>query len=166
MPISEELKRIYASAPSDVTYVDTLSFSHSQFTQLWSITNHVKPMRYFLESGRLERFINVPFEFSLPASNTQGNQDLSFAICNVGREIMDEVENEVSFPQEPIQVKYRVYTDKEDTYPETNPPLTLSVTQVSFSLQTITANARRFDMLNYPFPNLYYELKNFPGLRR
>lgn len=166
MPISEELKRVYSSAPSDVTYIDSLMFEHSLFTQTWAIINHVKSIRFRLEDDTYQEFIPIPFEFQLPPNNTQGNQDLSFAICNIGREIMDEIEAAVSLPNEPVKCFYRVYLDQPDTYPQNDPPVELALSQVNFSLTTITASARRFDMLNYPFPRVYYETRFFPGLLR
>lgn len=166
MPISEELKRIYSSAPSDLIYINSLTFIHPAFDQAWYIIDHVHSMRFRLEDDSYQTFIPVPFEFKLPPSNTQGNQDLSFSLCNIGREMMDQVEAAIQIPETPIACFYRVFLNQADTYPQNDPPLELTISQVNFTLSTMTASARRFDMLNFPFPTVYYELDRFPGLRR
>lgn len=167
MPISEELKRIYSSAPNDVSYVNTLMFEHSLFSQVWAICDYKEPIRFQIGIGKkFETFLPIPFSFVLPPNNTQGNQDLSFAICNIGREIMEEVEAAVANPSIPIKCTYRVYLDEPDTAPQNDPPIELSISQINFTLDTVSATARRFDMLNYTFPNVYYQTKDFPGLKR
>lgn len=165
MPISEDLKRVYSSAPTNINYVNTLMFTHSLFSKVWAIANFTREMRFQLENGLFETFLPIPFQFVLPANNTGGNQDLNFAICNVGREIMDEIEAAIALPSEPVKCIFRVYLDQPDTPPQ-NDAIELTVSQVNFSIDTVTANARRFDMLNYGFPNVFYETQHFPGLKR
>ncbi len=166
MPISDALKRVYASAPADRRYIETLSFSHSRFTQSYYFVNDLRDWTFSLETAQLQTFQRFPFRIVLPTQDRQGNQDLQIAVSNVGRELMDEIRAANEDPSEPIACVLRIYLDLPGTTPENNPPLSLTITDVEASRETVTAVARRADILNRPFPRRVYRIDEFPGLER
>lgn len=166
MTISAALKRIYASAPTDQRYVETLSFSHTLFAKTYYFTNDLKNWSFKLENGVSQLFDVMPFVIQLPSNDKQGNQDLQIAISNVGREMMDELDAANANPTEPIVCTYRIYLNVADSQPQNDPVLALTITDVQATKETITAVARRADILNKPFPNKVYTLPMFPGLNR
>ena len=166
MPISQELKRVYASAPLDTKYVETLEISHSQFAQTFFITNDVQAWRFALEDGTLRTFLAVPFLVVPPTQDGKGQQDLQLTIDNIGREAMDAVEAASLLPSEPIGVVYRVYLDRQDSAPQLEPPLRLTLSNIAVGLTSLAGTATRADTLNRLFPFEIYRTDTYPGLDR
>jgi len=166
MPITPELKRVYASAPLDTRYIETLSLSHSQFGQVFYITNDLTGWRFALETGELKQFQAIPFVVVPPRQDGQGQQDLQITLDNIGREAMDAIEAASQIPSEPIVVVYRVYIDRPDSRPQNDPPLRLTLSNVAVGLTAITGTATRADTLNRLFPSVVYRTDTYPGLDR
>ena len=166
MTISAELKEIYASAPNDVTYIECLSLSHSRFTKTYHLTSDMAQWSFFDESGKILNFESHPFKVVLPTRDTSGNQELTLTIANAGLLMMQELEAAQLKPDEPIVCLYRVYLDVPNSYPQIDPPLSLSITDVTADASAISATATRFDVLSRAFPTEVYNIDDFPGLER
>lgn len=166
MPITPELKRVYASAPTDTRYVECLSLYHPTWGTWLHFTNDVQPWTFALESGPLVDFAAVPFSIVLPLQDGKGQQDLQIGLENVGREAMDYIEAAANVPSVPILVIYRVYLDRPHSRPQQDPPLELTLSNVIVGLDVITGTATRADTLNRPFPSVVYRLDTYPGLDR
>jgi len=166
--ISAELKRVYASAPFDRRYVETLELSHPYFPTVFRLTNDPAPWLFLLSSSATSpvQFVPVPFRVQLPTVDAKGQQDLQIMLDNVGREAMDAIEAASYLPTVNIAVVYRVYIDIEGTAPQLDPPLVLALQSVVIDAQAITGTATRTDVLNRPFPSELYRVDTFPGLNR
>jgi len=165
MPISPELQEIYATAV-DQPFVETLSFTHSRFTKDWHITNDMKSWTMKDENGADVTYEQLPFAVKLPTRDGQGTQELQIAIANAGLDMMKEIELAQEKPDEVIQCSYRVYLAVDGSSPEIDPPLRLSISEVTADLETINCTASRFDLMNRAFPRNIYTTEDFPGLRR
>lgn len=166
MPITPELRRIYASAPSDQRYLDTLQLHHSAFLTDFFLVNAREGWTFDLGDGTLQPFLPVAFEAVQPTLDGQGQQDLQLAIDNVGRDAMEAIEAAAAFPQEPIAVTVRTYLNVANSVPQITPPLQLTLTEVEVRNAQITGTAGRADTLNRPFPAVVYRIDLFPGLDR
>ena len=166
MPISQTLKEIYASAPTTQQYVETLSFSHSLFSQTYFMTSDNRAWDFLLETGQLVKFLPVPFRIVLPTLDGQGQQDMALTIANIGRDLVDPLEAAIAKPSEPIRCTYRVYIDTAGSAPQNTPALSLIITGVNVSGEAVSATATRNDVLNRAFPFNFYTYTQFPGLRR
>lgn len=166
MPISAELKRVYASAPTDRRAIECLSFYHPNFGTWLHFTNDVQAWTFTIEGGALVEFRAVPFTVIPPLQDGKGQQDLQIALENVGREAMDYIEAASLTPSIPIQVVYRVYVDIPQSAPQMVPSLDLTLSNLVVGLDAITGTATRADTLNRPFPSVVYRLDTYPGLDR
>jgi hypothetical protein len=166
MAISEALKRVYASAPAGVFYIETLELSHSSFPRTFYINNGVKPWAFKLEDGTPIDFEPVPFQVVLPTVDGKGQQDLQILIDNVGRDAMDAIEAAALNPQETIAVVARVYLNVAGSLPQNDPPLKLTLSQIEVQKDVIAGVATRSDTLNKPFPSELYRVDKFPGMDR
>lgn len=167
MPISAELKRVYASAPTRQRYVDTLSLNHPLFDpRTFYLVNAREPWRFDRGDGTLVTFSPVAFELIFPTADGRGQQDLRIALDNVGREAMNSLEAAATQPKDPITVTVRTYLNVPDSLPQNNPPLVLTMTEVQVTTTAIVGTATRADTLNRPFPSLLYRIDTFPGLDR
>jgi hypothetical protein len=165
MPVSEELQRIYASAPAGELILETLQLAHPLFSQTWFITNAAQPFAATLETGSTVDFICLPFAARQPVSDGSGNQDLGLVIDNVDREIIEELERAIADPSQRIAVTYRVFASGDLGAPGSE-PISLSISEISAGLTTVEATAGRADVLNRKFPAVLYEIGQFPGLDR
>lgn len=166
MTVSAALRKIYASAPATQRYVETLSFSHSLFSQSFYLTNDNQPWSYLLETGQLVTFTAMPFRIVLPKIDDKGQQDMGLTLANIGRELVEPLEAAIAKPIEPIRCVYRVYLDQPSTGPQNLPPLSLIITGVQITKETVSATATRADVLNRAFPYTFYRYDLYPGLRR
>lgn len=166
MALSDDLIKVYASAPGGRRYIETLEFSHPLFSQAHFLAADYTVWNFLLEDGSPQQFEAVPFTVKLPDSTTSGNQSLQFAVGNVGRLLADELEAAIMNPRTPIKCVYRVYLDIPNTAPQNDPVLSLSVTSVNVTDQTVSAEATHVDVLNRRFPFEVYTTSMFPGLLR
>lgn len=165
MPVSAELQRLYASAPSHEEIWETLQLSHPLFAATHYITNAALPFTATLETGAPADFITLPFAVRLPTSDAGGNQDLALVIDNVDREIIDELERAAADPSERISVIYRAFASGDLSQPGAT-PVALSISAISAGLTSVEATAGRTDVLNKRFPAVLYTIAQFPGLDR
>jgi hypothetical protein len=166
MAISAQLKKLYASAPLDDEFYETLELKHPRFSKIWYITSSPVLFKGFLEDGKTEiSWEPIPFTVKLPGNEHGGRQDLQLTISNVDRVFIDELELANKLPQNRVEVVYRVYTKSNLKAPAAT-PMRLSVTDVAASNETIDAVATKADVLNHPFPSLLYTPLTFPGLDR
>lgn len=165
MQMTDALKRVYASAPQQ-SYVETIEVSHPAFSKTFYLTNHPHAWRFRVAGTGLVTFDPIPFQVVLPASNTGGDQELELTLCNVGREMMQEIEAANANPTSPINIVYRVYLDVPDSSAQNDPPISLTIADVACALDTISARASRYDVLNKRFPTILYRPEDFPGLVR
>ena len=166
MAITQTLKEIYASAPASLRYIETLSFSHSLFSQTYYLTNDNTSWNFLLETGQQVTFSVMPFRIVLPTSDGKGNQDLGLTLANIGRDLVDPIEAAIANPAEAIRCIYRVYLNQSGTSPQNTPPLTLILTGIQIDKDAVSALATRSDVLNRAFPYNFYKYSSFPGLRR
>ena len=166
MPISDALRRIYASGDPDRRYVETLQITHPAMTKAYYLTNDMQPWDFELEDGSVQTFDQMPFQIVLPKHDGEGRQDMNVTIGGVDQTIIEELELANEQPNDPLVITYRVYLDVANSQPQNDPPLTLTITQVSASMLSITGTAGRADILNRRFPKRVYTITEFPGLRR
>lgn len=168
MTISPELRRIYASAPFDRRWIETLELSHPMFPQTFFITNDASSWIFLLSADAVGGvlFQPVPFKVQPPTIDGKGQQDLQIVIDNVGRIAMDAIEAAASLPTVNIGVVYRVYIDVSGTPPQIDPPITLALSSIVVDAHAISGTATRADTLNKPFPSELYRVDLFPGLNR
>jgi len=168
MPISEDLKRIYASAPVDTYYVETMSLTHPAFTGgVRYITNAQGGWSGLLEDDTLVAYEYAPFVAIPPNGADQAALTLQVAIDNASRELMNELENISETPNEPVIVVYRVYlSGAEPTVLQNNPPLKLNVSSVTATKDAVSFAASMTNIRNLPFPSQLYTTDLYPGLER
>lgn len=162
--LNEAIKEAYALAPSDEVPLETLELCHPSVAggSLYLI-NQREPFTLTLENGEQKIFEPVGFQFALPAAGDNGRQDMQLSIDNVDRRISDFIEKAKNY-YEPVKVYYRPYLSSDLTTPQMNPPLSLSLQDVSITAQTIAGRASFADVLNRKFPEEYYTRKRFPSL--
>ena len=167
MTISPELKRVYATAPDDDYYVETLQLDHPNFTggSIY-ITNQREGWTANVETGPIVAYQFVPFKAIPPKSGEENNITLDVALDNASRSLMDELETLATSPTDPITVTYRVYLASDTTTVQNNPPLKLDIMNVTATPLLISFSAGIVNLRGRPFPRFLYTLDYYPALRR
>jgi len=167
MPISDELKRVYASAPDDDYYIETLELRHSGLTNgARFVTNQQDGLTGQLEDGSPVVYEFAPFSAIPPRSEEENNLTLQVAIDNASRSLMEELEAMAELPTEPIVVYYRVYLASDPNTVQNDPPLKLDIMNVNATQSVISFNAGITNLRQRPFPSMLYTTALYPGLAR
>lgn len=167
MPISDELRKVYASAPVDNYYIETLSLTHPAFTGgVKYITNNKDGWSGKLEDDTLIAFEYAPFVAVPPNGADQAALTLQVGIDNSSRELMEELENISDTPSEPVIVVYRVYLASDPETLQNDPPLRLDVSSVLATQDVVSFAASMTNIRNMPFPSQLYTTDLYPGLSR
>ena len=120
MTISADLQKIYAGSDNRI-YMEALTIRHPYILTKRVVNVH-NPDHVAWElqtpEGLLEEFEFLPFELKLPAMDNQGNQDLEILMCNVGKEMIDVINDASQDPTSPIQVEYSVYIAENQSAPQ------------------------------------------------
>lgn len=160
--LTAAIREAYASARSDVFYLDTLSVQHKGTPSLFLVADRVD--HYLkLENGKVKQFLPCGFRFSLPATGENGLQELSISIDNVNRRPSDFLKGVIDSPDS-VSITYRPYLSTNFEEPAMNPPLTLFLTDIVVNATEIVGRATFADILNRNFLSPSYTRRKFPGL--
>lgn len=173
MPISEELRQIYAGTNTTKKYIETLEFSHSAFSVVDGsksrfLVNDFDEWQFRLDktSATTQTFKALPFMVKLPKQDDGGLHEFSVSLANPGRPLMSDLESALTASNEGIACIYRVYLDTLGSFPELDPPIRSTITDVVATLNDVTITATRFNVLGRQFPSEVYSVNKFPGLLR
>lgn len=162
--LTDALKEAYATAQSDVVYLDTLDIRHPDVVLPILLIADRIGRDLLIEDDTIQTFSPCGFRFVLPSAGDNGVQELSVAIDNVDRRASDFVKS-VSGSKDPVTITYRPFLlDDGIATLAMNPPLILFLTDVVITASDITGRATFADILNRDFLSVNYSRRNFPGL--
>jgi len=162
--MEEALKEAYASAPSDTAILETLEITHPAVGGTLYLVKNTENLTLALEEGGEEvEFEACGFRMSLPAVSEDGLQELRIAIDNIDRRVSDFL-SAALYSEQPVEIKYRPYLSTDYTKPQLDPPLLLTLSDVSVTVNEVSGRATFADIINKPFPNQPYTRSRFPSL--
>lgn len=162
--LSAAIKEAYASAPTDVVLLHTITLDHPAFTAPIRVVRDQQDLVATLETGGAPvTFTAFAFELDLPEVADTGVPEVVLQIDNVSREIIAAIELAQSAPAK-ISLSYRAYLSSDLSGPQNVPPLTLTITAIEADMFKVTARATLVDFVNRRFPNEDYTDVRFPGL--
>lgn len=115
------------------------------------------------EEGSEVHFKACAIEFSLPARNGDGTQDLKFVLCNIDGIVSNEIRAALK-TLSTARIIFRKYISTDLTAPA-EPPYTMPVKGGSWTPVTVSITAGFRNVLDYAWPRYRYTLPDFPGLR-
>lgn len=168
--LSAALREAYASAPTDTVIHHTLELWHPAFSLPIRVVRDNVDLDARIEAGAARdagavvTFVAYAFDVIPPDQTSDALPQCVIEIDNVSREILAQIDVAVT-QTAAITVIYRMYlSDRRTMGPENDPPLEMTLTQISATPQRLRAVAGFPNLLDRPFPNLDYELETFPGL--
>lgn len=154
------LNRLYASSGDEVI-IETLQIDVS--TGTYWLTRGWDDITAILEDGSVATFIASGIEIALPARNSDGTQDLKFAIGNIDgvvstaiREALDN--NDIG------TLTYRNYVSSDLSFPASS-PFILTIKNGSWNATEVQITAGYMNILDTAWPRRRYNLVDHPGLR-
>lgn len=156
MALNDALKELYTYNPIEQVQYDTVTISHSEFSQTYNL---VKGNQNLTLGGVL--YTASGFTFTLPEKG--GNQqDLSFSIDNVESDIINELESALNTPEEAISFTYRIFISTEPTVVQFE--LSLQLQEITFNQFSIDGRATNINLFDSTFPRQRFDSWKFTGL--
>ncbi|EAZ3495731.1 DUF1833 domain-containing protein [Salmonella enterica subsp. enterica serovar Saintpaul] len=154
------LNRLYASSGEEVI-IETLQINIGLQTH-WLCTGYDN-ITANTETGQMVTFTACAMDIALPKRNTDGTQDLQFAICNVDGVISTTIRNALDNLRGATLI-YRHYISTDLQAPA-SPPYLLEVKSGSWTASQAQITAGYLAVLDTAWPRYRYTLNGFPGLR-
>ena len=160
--LNPALVEAYAIAPSNVVHIHTLELRHESMSEpLYLVQGYFH--KELMVDGVLVKFRACAFNFTLPATDDGGLQELTLTMDNTNNRVSDFCESAMLFPS-PVEIYYRPYLSTDPNTPLMDPPLRLFLTQVEISEAQVSGHAVPADFLNLKFPTELYITPRFPEI--
>lgn len=158
------LVEAYAIAPAAVSYVHTIELRHESMSEpLYLVQGFLHKEIKIATGGDFKKFRACAFNFTLPATDEGGLQELTLTMDNTNNRVSDFCESAMTFPA-PVEIYYRPYLSNDLETPLMDPPLRLFLQDVEVSEAQVTGRAVPVDFLNLKFPTELYMVPRFPSL--
>lgn len=154
------LNRLYASGGSEVI-IQTLEIAVGDKTY-W-LTKGWEDITAVLESGESATFTACGIDIALPARNSDGTQDLQFAISNIDGIVSTAIRGALDYLSTAL-LTYRYYVSTDLSAPAAK-PYTLIVKSGYWTATEVQITAGYMNVLDTAWPRYRYTLPNYPGLR-
>lgn len=160
---TERIKKYRASAPVGEIARETVSLSHSAFSQDWHFTTYPTAFSGVV-GGQTVQFEPYPFEVDLPEISASGRQEMTVSLFMSGPAFVAELQAAAAVPTEPIMAEFNAYLSGSTAAQIS--PVTLAISDITIDERNATCRASRPDTLNRSFPGIVYRVDAFPGLDR
>ena len=157
---SAVLNRLYASGGDEVI-LDTLQITVGG--QSYCLTRGWDDITVTLETGGKATFTGSAIDVALPARNSDGTQDLKFAISNIDGVVSTAIRNALDNLSS-ASLTFRRYVSTDLSAPAA-PPFTLAIKEGSWTATEVQITAGYMNILDTSWPRYRYTLTDFPGLR-
>lgn len=154
------LDRLYASSGSEVI-IETLQINIGSTVHFFC--KGYEDITATVENGDVLTFSAAGIDIALPARNSDGTQDLQFAISNIDGEVSAAIRNALA-NLDAGSLTYRQYVSTDLSAPATV-PYTLAIKSGSWTALQAQITAGYMNVLDTAWPRFRYMLNEFPGLR-
>lgn len=155
-----QIKRLYASSGPEVI-IETLQINVGD--EVYYLCKGYEDITATTENGDTITFTACAIDVALPARNSDGTQDLKFAICNVNGEVSTAIRKALA-NRLPASLTYRSYISTDLAAPAAV-PYTLKIKSGSWTATEVQITAGYMNILDTAWPRYRYTLPAFPGLR-
>ena len=154
------LNRLYASSGAEVI-IETLQINIG--AGVYYLCKGYEDITATTEGGDVVTFAAAAIDIALPARNSDGTQDLQFAIDNVDGATSTAIRNALD-NLDSASLTYRNYVSTDLTAPAAV-PYTLAIKSGSWTATQAQIVAGYMNVLDTAWPRNRYTLPNYPGLR-
>lgn len=157
---SPTLSRLYASSGEEVI-IETLQINIGD--EVYYLCKGYDDITATTESGDVITFTACAIDIALPARNSDGTQDLQFAIDNINGETSTAIRKALDNLAD-AALTYRNYVSTDLSAPA-EVPYTLTIKSGSWTATQAQVSAGYMNILDTAWPRNRYTLTYYPGLR-
>ncbi|WIO41052.1 DUF1833 family protein [Klebsiella electrica] len=154
------LNRLYASSGPEVI-IETLQITIGD--DIHYLCRGYDDITATTENGDTVTFTACAMDIALPARNSDGTQDLQFAIGNIDGTVSTAIRNALD-KLSSASLIYRNYLSTDLAAPA-SVPYTLAIKSGSWTATQAQITAGYMNVLDTAWPRYRYTLNGFPGLR-
>lgn len=154
------LNRLYASSGEEVI-IESLQINIG--SEVYYLCKGYEDITATTESGDVVTFIASAIDIALPARNSDGTQDLQFAIDNIDGVVSTAIRNALDNLSS-ATLTYRNYVSTDLSAPA-SVPYTLAIKNGSWTATQAQITAGYMNVLDTAWPRYRYTLPYYPGLR-
>lgn len=154
------LNRLYASSGSEVI-IETLQINIGSTVHYFC--KGYDDITATTENGAVITFSASAIDIAIPARNSDGTQDLQFAISNINGEVSTAIRDALATQQDGV-LTYRQYVSTDLNAPA-SVPYTLTIKSGSWTALQAQITAGYMNVLDTAWPRYRYTLNDFPALR-
>ncbi|MDT7451256.1 DUF1833 family protein [Citrobacter koseri] len=154
------LNRLYASSGPEVI-IETLQINIGD--EVLYLCKGYEDITATTENGDSITFTASAIDIALPARNSDGTQDLQFAISNIDGEASTAIRSALDNLSS-ASLTYRNYVSTDLAAPA-SVPYTLAIKSGTWTATQAQITAGYMNVLDTAWPRYRYTLNNFPGLR-
>ncbi|ENZ8824513.1 DUF1833 family protein [Klebsiella aerogenes] len=154
------LNRLYASSGSEVI-IETLQINIGSTVHYFC--KGYDDITATTENGDVITFSAAGIDIAIPARNSDGTQDLQFAISNIDGEVSTAIRDALASLTN-ASLTYRQYVSTDLNSPA-SVPYTLAIKSGSWTALQAQITAGYMNVLDTAWPRYRYTLNDFPALR-
>ena len=154
------LNRLYASSGSEVI-IETLQINIGSTVHYFC--KGYDDITATTENGAVITFSAAAIDIAIPARNSDGTQDLQFAISNINGEVSTAIRDALASLTN-ASLTYRQYVSTDLNAPASM-PYTLAIKSGSWTALQALITAGYMNVLDTAWPRVRYTLNEYPGLR-
>ncbi|WP_241646872.1 DUF1833 family protein [Rosenbergiella metrosideri] len=154
------LNRLYASSGPEVI-INTLQIDVGN--EVFLLCEGYEDITATTEAGESVTFTACAMDIALPARNTDGTQDLKFALSNIDGLVSTTIRNALNSISR-ATVTYRQYISTDLSAPSSI-PYTMAIKSGQWTSLQVQITAGYMNWLDSAWPRYRYTLPNHPGLR-
>ncbi|WP_142426036.1 DUF1833 family protein [Klebsiella aerogenes] len=154
------LNRLYASSGSEVI-IETLQINIGSTVHYFC--QGYDDITATTENGAVITFSAAAIDIAIPARNSDGTQDLQFAISNINGEVSTAIRDALASLTN-ASLTYRQYVSTDLNAPA-SVPYTLTIKSGSWTALQAQITAGYMNVLDTAWPRYRYTLNDFPALR-
>lgn len=154
------LNRLYASSGPEVI-INTLQINVG--SDVFLLCEGYDDITATTEAGESVTFTACAMDIALPARNTDGTQDLKFALSNIDGLVSTTIRKALNSISR-AAVTYRQYISTDLSAPSSI-PYTMAIKSGQWTSLQVQITAGYMNWLDSAWPRYRYTLPNHPGLR-
>lgn len=154
------LNRLYASSGKEVI-IETLQINIGD--EVHYLCKGFDDITAITEGSDTVTFTACAIDIALPARNSDGTQDLQFAISNINGVVSTAIRKALENLSS-ASLTYRNYVSNDLSFPASN-PFTLAIKSGYWTALEVQIKAGYMNILDTSWPRYRYTLPYYPGLR-
>lgn len=163
--INKELLNIYKGKDKTII-IESVELIHNESNIDLCFCKYPSELNLVIEDNSTKLFKPSNFIVELPSyQSNNSNLNISITFSTVNFKEVSTLENILRTSEENILIKYRLYTENNLKYPQTQVPFIFTITAVDFTNKTMTLSGSLLISVQTKIPNKDYTLDLFKGLK-